>query len=201
MQACLAPAKLMELSGSLTRSLKRFWTASRVYLRRAVTLHGNDSASATTPPQSNERMERADTPGGALGIELDDPADVLSRFLFQKGHFKRAENRAVPEAFMPPMDLQLSTFLTTGMAAANIWDVGKEVLASHPQPRLYGRADMDVGAVHSQKLKAVRDDNPDRHVSVVGWPTYSNGKDLIKIIAQELARSSRLTLLATPASK
>jgi len=146
-------------------------------------------------------MERAGAPGEVLGIELDDPADVLSRFLFQQRHFKRAENRAVPEAFMPPTDLQLSTFLTTGMVAANIWDLGKEALTSHPQPRLYGRADLDVGAVQEQKLKALRDDNPDRHVSVVGWPTYSNGKDLIKIIAQELARSSRLTLLASPASK
>ena len=136
-----------------------------------------------------------------MGIELDDPADVLSRFLFQKGYFKRAENRAVQAAFMPPTDLQLSTFLTTGMAAANIWDLGKEALASHPPPRLYGRADVDVGAVQSQKLKALRDDNPDRHVSVVGWPTYSDGKDRIKIIAQELARSSRLTLLAAPHSK
>ena len=131
-------------------------------------------------------MERAGAPGEVLGIELDDPADVLSRFLFQQRHFKRAENRAVPEAFMPPTDLQLSTFLTTGMVAANIWDLGKEALTSHPQPRLYGRADLDVGAVQEQKLKALRDDNPDRHVSVVGWPTYSNGKDLIKIIAQEL---------------
>ena len=52
---------------------------------------------------------------------------------------------------MPPMDLQLSTFLTTGMVAKDIWDVGKEALASHPQPRLYGRADLDVGAVQSQK--------------------------------------------------
>ena len=102
---------------------------------------------------------------------------------------------------MPPTDLQLSTFLTTGMAAANVWDLGREALASHPQPRIYGRADVHVGAVQSQKLKALRDDNPDRHVSVIGWPTYSNGKDLIKIIAQELARSSRLTLLTTPIPK
>jgi len=102
---------------------------------------------------------------------------------------------------MPPTDLQLSTFLTTGLAAASVWNIGRETLASHPQPRLYGRADLGVRAVQTQKLKALRDDNPDRHVSIVGWPSYSNGKDLLKIIAQELARSSRLTLLDTPISK
>lgn len=142
----------------------------------------------------------ASAPGNGV-VELDDPADVLSRFLFQSNHFKQTENRAMPEAFMPPADLQLSVFLTTGMTAQNIWDIGKEALALHPRPRLYGRADLDVGTVRSQKLKAVRDDHPARHVNVRGWPAYSDGKDLIKSIAQELARRSRLTLLAPPLSK
>jgi hypothetical protein len=137
----------------------------------------------------------------APGAELVDPADVLSRFLFHKNHFKRLENRALPEAFMPPHDLQLSAFLTTGMTGAEIWQMGKDTLASHPQPRLHGRADIDVRSVQAQKLKAIRDDNPYRHVSVVGWPSYGDGKDLVKSIAQELARTSRLTLLPTPLTK
>lgn len=135
------------------------------------------------------------------GVELVDPADVLSRFLFHKNHFKRLETQARPEAFMPPQDLRLSTFLTTGMTAAETWQMGKDVLAFHPQPRLHGRADIDVLSVQSQKLKAIRDDNPDRHVSVVGWPSYSDEKDRVKSIAQELARQSRLTLLPTPITK
>ena len=100
--------------------------------------------------------------------ELDNADDVLARFLFQKRHFKRTENRATPEAFMPPLDLQLSVYLVTDTSADATWDLGKHVLAEHPRPRLYGRADIDVRTVHAQKLKALRDDDPPRHVNVVG---------------------------------
>jgi hypothetical protein len=102
---------------------------------------------------------------------------------------------------MPPPDLQLSVYLITDMSADDIWGVEKGVLTQHPKPRLYGRADINVGVVHAQKLKAFRDDDPPRHVNVVGWPSYSDGKDLLKSIAQELARAASLTLLSTPLSK
>ena len=71
--------------------------------------------------------------------ELDNADDVLARFLFQKRHFNRTENRATPEAFMPPLDLQLSVYLVTDTSADATWDLGKHVLAEHPRPRLYGR--------------------------------------------------------------
>ena len=45
---------------------------------------------------------------------------------------------------MPPLDLQLSVYLVTDMSADATWDLGKHVLAEHPRPRLYGRADIDV---------------------------------------------------------
>lgn len=102
---------------------------------------------------------------------------------------------------MPPQDLRLSTFLTTGMPPDAILQIGRDAFASRLPSRLYGHADIDVSSVHSQKLKAFRDDDPDRHVNVVGWPSYSDGKDLVKSIAQELARSSRLTLLPIPITK
>jgi hypothetical protein len=133
--------------------------------------------------------------------ELNDLDDLLARFLFSQKHFKRTESRATPEAFMPPPDLQLSVYLITDMSADDIWGVEKGVLTQHPKPRLYGRADINVGVVHAQKLKAFRDDDPPRHVNVVGWPSYSDGKDLLKSIAQELARAASLTLLSTPLSK
>jgi len=134
--------------------------------------------------------------------ELNNPDDLLARFLFFQKYFKQTQNRATPEAFMPPpKDLQLSVSLITDLLADAIWDLGKGVLAQHPQPQLYGRADINVAAVHGQKLKAFRDDDPPRHVNVVGWPSYSEGKDLIKSMAQELARASSLTLLSTPLSK
>ena len=53
----------------------------RVYLRRRV------STSHNTPSVGE--------------VELNDPGDVLARFLLQKSHFKRSENRPTPEAFIP----------------------------------------------------------------------------------------------------
>ncbi len=134
-------------------------------------------------------------------VELKDPDDLLARFLLQKNHFKRAENRATPEAFMPPPDLKLSVYQITNLPDVQIWTLGRNVLQQHPQPRLYGRADVRVGGVHDQKLKAVRDDDPPRHVNVVGWPNYADGKDLVKSLAQQLAKSAKLDLLDTPLSK
>ncbi len=134
-------------------------------------------------------------------VELKDPDDLLARFLLQKSHFKRTENRATPEAFMPPPDLKLSVYQITNISDIEIWTLGQNVLQQHPQPRLYGKADVHVRAVHRQKLKAVRDDDPPRHVNVTGWPSYGTGKDLIKSMAQELARASTLNLLVAPMSK
>ncbi len=102
---------------------------------------------------------------------------------------------------MPPPDLRLSVYQITNLPEDEIWTLGKGVLEQHPQPRLYGRADVDVGVVHGQKLKALRDDDPPRHVNVVGWPNYADGKDLMKSLAQQLAQSAKLQLLGTPLSK
>jgi hypothetical protein len=134
-------------------------------------------------------------------FELADPEDLLARFLFQKSHFKRTEKRATPEAFMPPPDLKLSVYRITKLPEGEVWTIGRSVLEQHPQPRLYGRADVRVGAVQDVKLKALQDDDPPRHVNVVGWPSYADGKDLMKSLAQQLAKSAKLDLLATPLSK
>ena len=102
---------------------------------------------------------------------------------------------------MPPVDLKLSVYLISTLSQTEVWSLGKTVLAEHPRPRLYGRVDITVEDIRRQKLKAFRDDDPPRHVNVIGWPSYDVGKDLIKSMAQELARTSSLNLLATPMSK
>jgi len=102
---------------------------------------------------------------------------------------------------MPPPDLKLSVYQITNLLDDEIWALGGNVLEQHPQPRLYGRADVPVEAVQNQKLKAIRDDDPPRHVNVVGWPNYADGKDLMKSLAQQLAKSAKLNLLTAPLSK
>jgi hypothetical protein len=171
----------MERSGFLTRFLKRFWTALQGCL-------GPKAAAPLSPPIH-------------AGGELTNADEVLARFLLQKNHFKKAANRATPEAFMPPPDLKLSVYLVTDLAETEISTLGKSVLHEHPQPRLYGRANIRVGIVQDQKLKAFRDDDPPRHVNVIGWPSYADGKDLIKSISQQLAKSAKVNILATPLTK
>lgn len=102
---------------------------------------------------------------------------------------------------MPPPDLQLSVFLVTSLPSMDVWELGKGVPNKHPRPSLYGKADITVGTVQDQNLKASRDDDPPRHVNIVGWPDYADAKDRIKSIAQELARYASLTLLPKAISK
>ncbi|HEV8345669.1 MAG TPA: hypothetical protein VGQ16_03790 [Vicinamibacterales bacterium] len=71
---------------------------------------------------------------------------------------------------MPPPDRQLSTFQITHLAELVIWDIGRDVLRESPQPRLYGRADIEVGSVIAAGLIVLRDDSPRYHVNITGWP-------------------------------
>jgi hypothetical protein len=135
-------------------------------------------------------------------LEINDPAQRLSRFLLQSNWFNRAQNCVTARAFMPPPDRQLSTFLTTEVAESEVWQIGKSVLVDHPRPdaSLYGRGYLTIGALRELKLKALRDDMPERHTCVLGWPDPTD-KDREKMLAQELARASVLILLPQPLQK
>lgn len=102
-------------------------------------------------------------------------------------------------AFSLPADRELSTFLTTRLPDQEIWTIGTAVLYELPRTpaTLYGRADFNVRALSALKLRAVRDDNPSRHVNVGGWPA-ADDKGRAKLIAQELAKASSLELLQPP---
>ena len=92
-----------------------------------------------------------------------------------------------------PKDRQLSTYIVDGLDEANIWTIGHEILAKSPQPRLYGRAEITVGKVISVGLTPLRNDDPPRHVNVVGWPAHTNPDDekaAHKLKALELAADS-----------
>ena len=94
---------------------------------------------------------------------------------------------------MPPPDLELSTFNVDGIDAPQIWKLGRDVLDASPNTSLYGRADLSVSVVHKQKLRAIRDDEPPRHVVIIGWPTMpdlADQKSRHKAIAMELKEDS-----------
>ena len=123
---------------------------------------------------------------------LDNQA-TLARYLFQSKQFKNG--RGTYQAFMPPPDLELSTFVIDGLLSADIWSIGRTVLerSGASRGRLYGRADIKVAHVTSVGLTAVRDDDPERHVKVIGWdqsPDADTAKAAWKMKALELAAES-----------
>src|SRR5947207_667695 len=117
-----ARARLMGLNSYVRRFLKLFWTESPGFLQRL------------------------------LSFELTDPQDVLARYLFQSNQFHTGRNEALFQAFMPPPDLQLSTFHINGLAEPEILQIGRSVLTetTRPTAKLYGRADLKIEYVIAQ---------------------------------------------------
>jgi hypothetical protein len=96
---------------------------------------------------------------------------------------------------MPPPDLELSTFVIDGLQTGDIWRIGRGVLEQSraARGRLYGRADIKIGHVTSVGLSAVRDDDPERHVKIVGWDQSTDpdtAKAARKLKAVQLAAES-----------
>lgn len=129
------------------------------------------------------------------------PDATLSRFLTYSNHFKAG--KATYKAFMPPPDLQLSMFQTDGIAAAEIRALAELNVLSGMSPgrSIYGHADLSVAVLIAQNLQPIRDDDPDRHTSVGGWPEGgADDKEAHKEIALELADAASLHLFDAPLS-
>jgi hypothetical protein len=175
----------MGLNGWLATLLQRCWKTLRDF-----------SGLGVSPQPEKTGTDQIALP--TVGQEIENADELLSRFLMQSKHFKKTGTLVTADAFMPPLDLELSTFLTTGLPDEEVWKLGLLVLEERRSSKLYGRADIDVGVVLAAKLKARFDNEPPRHVSVIGWPSYSEGKDFIKSQAQQLARACSLRLLQAP---
>ncbi len=119
--------------------------------------------------------------------------EVIARYITSKGYFSRQKNIVKPQAFMPPRDLRLSVFRIEKLTAFEIWEIGfKEVIEKMMEPKnLYGRADIKVKHVLSNKLQINPDNRPPRHANIINWPV---AKEEQKSIAQELAAEATLEL-------
>lgn len=76
-----------------------------------------------------------------------------------------------------------------------IWSLGDQLVATPQKKTLYGRAQLAVSDVTAAGLEVVADEPPDRHASIIGWPTE---KDEQLAAAQELAARSSLRLRSMP---
>jgi hypothetical protein len=120
-------------------------------------------------------------------------SDQLSRFLFQKGEFsvdKRIVKRA---AFMPARESRTtSVFQTTGLRDVEILTIARTHVEPERKKEVLGWANLQAQAVHKTGLQTRYDNNPPRHVELVGWPIE---KDRQHSIAQLLAAAASLNLV------
>jgi hypothetical protein len=98
----------------------------------------------------------------------ESAAAKLSRFVLESSRI--SGGRVNHRAFLPPPDLELSTYNIDDLTADDIWKIGDTVRAEQEKETLYGRADLLGQDVYDAKLRPVRDDRPLRHVLIIGWP-------------------------------
>jgi hypothetical protein len=113
------------------------------------------------------------------------PASTLSRFLRHSNQFNSTKGEVKSSAFLPPPDLQLSTFHIDRLEDPEIWDLAKKEM---PGVKIHGRGDFLIREI-PEGLKAILDNDPPRHVNICGWPSE---KEHRKELALVLASKARL---------
>jgi hypothetical protein len=117
--------------------------------------------------------------------------EFLARFVVESNRFRKSDNTAKPEAFMPHPHIDLSITRHRDLIESEIWDLGKDV-ANHQKKTLYGRADIRAASVRTQRLTidpAPVANNPN-HANIKGWPREKSAQ---KDIALQLAAASIFT--------
>ena len=113
------------------------------------------------------------------------PSETVARFIPFESRV-RADGTVKPEAFMPPMSLELSVTRVVERDELDIWARGRKVAAASAG-RLVGRADISVPSVRQvaaiDVVAAPLADDP-AHAHIVGWPT---SKPEQKLVAMDLA--------------
>ena len=125
--------------------------------------------------------------GGSSPIEAHE---MLARFILFGGWFRKSNQTAKPDAFMPPPNLRLSVTRHLGLPEAEIWTIGEDVTRTRPAATLYGRADIETAQVRDVSLAVQPSPAPGNpnHADIVDWP---NDKPSQKSVAQELAARAR----------
>lgn len=119
---------------------------------------------------------------GQLPARRDEnPSATLSRYILESSRI--SGGKANHRAFLPPPDLELSTYNIDDLIESEIWEIGERVRAEQAKDRLYGRADLVAKNVYDAELRPIRDDQPFRHVVIVGWPEKPQQKAKAQLLA------------------
>jgi hypothetical protein len=116
--------------------------------------------------------------------------EALARYILSSSHVRRTDKSVKPDAFMPPLDLELSVTRHLEASEAELWNIGESVALATTRT-LYGRADVETDVCLKQKLVVqaapIIPQNPN-HAHIVGWPS---NKPACKIVAQEIALNAK----------
>ena len=101
---------------------------------------------------------------------------ILSRFVIDRKKFSPENKTLKAKAFEPGWDPKhqawvLSTFCIDGITEAEIWQLGRIHLRDNKGRTPKARGDLPSSMYEGQGFRLDRDDDPERHVSVHGWPT------------------------------
>lgn len=118
-------------------------------------------------------------------------SEILSRYIFDKIHYRTSDQSVKHTAFMPPPDdLRLSVFRISGLSDHDVWVIGESV-GQASRRTLRGRGDIIAAEVRKQDLDIDPDNSPPRHASIVGWPEDKGERT---VIAHTLASCATLRL-------
>ncbi len=118
-------------------------------------------------------------------------SEILSRYIFNRSHYRIPDQSVMYTAFMPRSDdLRVSVFRTSGLSEPCLWNIGESV-GQVSNRTLHGRGDVIAAEVRKQNLDIDPDNRPPRQANIVGWPQEKHKR---QEIAQILASSATLKL-------
>ncbi len=122
------------------------------------------------------------------------PDNILTRYLFERGHYSPNNNRVKYAAFMPSKTGETSVYLTKGIPDEKIWCLGLVYVEPKRRDRkkIQARGDVAASQVLKENLSIEIDPIPHhRHANIINWPDL-HAKCLM--IAKKIEESARLNI-------
>lgn len=119
--------------------------------------------------------------------------EVLTRYVLSEKYY-RSNGTVRHTAFMPPANLRLSVYRSSGLSEEEIREIGNQRVATPQEKPLIGRADiLGSDVLDSDKdLRLEPDPVPHPlHANITGWPEQ---RDKQKLIAIKLASKANFSL-------
>lgn len=118
--------------------------------------------------------------------------EVISRFAMSSRHYGTQPLEAKFPLFMPPDDLRMSVYRTSGIAVEETWALGQQYVADPQQKQIKGKADLLASELREHHLEIIAVTEPHyRHAEIVGWPPDRVRQ---RLLAVRLAKQSTFSL-------